>query len=125
MVRGLWTLDKSAQMKTIIITPFFILIVGAGFGQLPTIENASREALLDQALIMQLDSIYQEDQQYRLKMGEIEKVHGLKSKEMQDLWKVISKKDSSNLIQLTSLLDRHGWLGPRSLETRVVQLYFL
>jgi hypothetical protein len=70
------------------------------------------EVNLNKPLARQLDSIYVEDQKYRLMMDNIEKQHGFKSKEMQDLWKVIMKKDSSNLVVITAVLDKYGWLGP-------------
>jgi hypothetical protein len=70
------------------------------------------EINLNRPLANQLDSIYAEDQKYRQMIGDIEKKHGFESKEMQELWKAISKKDSINLIKVTRILDKYGWLGP-------------
>ena len=75
-------------------------------------QNKERaEANLDKPLARRLDSIYVEDQKYRMMIEDVEKKHGFKSKEMQDLWKIIMKKDSGNLIAVTYILDTYGWLG--------------
>ena len=38
--------------------------------------------------------------------------YGGKSKEMDDLWKIIKEKDSVNLIKVKAIIDKYGWLGP-------------
>jgi hypothetical protein len=70
------------------------------------------EEKLNKPLIKQLDSIYNEDQTYRKQIGDIEKKYGRDSKEMKAHWKIISEKDSINLIQVKAILDKYGWLGP-------------
>jgi hypothetical protein len=69
------------------------------------------EANLNKPLVAQLDSIYNEDQKYRLKIDAIEKKYGWESNEMKNHWKIISEKDSTNLIKVKSILDKYGWLG--------------
>lgn len=69
------------------------------------------EVNLNRPLARELDSIYTEDQKYRQKIAEVEKEHGFQSPQMQDLWKVIMKRDSANLIRVTAILDQYGWLG--------------
>ena len=69
------------------------------------------EANLNKPLVAQLDSIFTEDQKYRLQIDQIEKKYGWESNEMKAHWKIINKKDSINLIKVKSLLDKYGWLG--------------
>ena len=69
------------------------------------------DAKLNKSLIIILDSIYKDDQLYRLKINEIEKNYGLESKEMKTLWATIGLKDSINLIKTKAILDKYGWLG--------------
>ena len=69
------------------------------------------EANFNRPLISQLDSVYTEDQKYRLMISDIEKKYGYESKEMRELWRTMHKKDSINLIIVTSILDKFGWLG--------------
>jgi hypothetical protein len=59
-----------------------------------------QESTLNKELVAILDSIYQEDQNYRLKSEDLEKKYGWDSKEVQDLWKIINIKDSINLIKV-------------------------
>jgi hypothetical protein len=70
------------------------------------------EANLNKPLAGKLDSIYVEDQKYRQQISGIEKKYGWESKEMRDHWKIINEKDSINLIEVKSILDKYGWLGP-------------
>ena len=69
------------------------------------------EIKLNKSLVKQLDSIYTEDQKYRLQINEIEKKYGIKSAEMQVQWKIIKAKDSINLAKVKAILDEYGWLG--------------
>jgi len=69
------------------------------------------EANLNKPLAMQLDSIYTEDQKYRLMNDEYLEKYGRESEEMRELWKTIEEKDSVNLIKVKSILDNYGWLG--------------
>lgn len=65
----------------------------------------------DRPLIAKLDSIYDEDQKYRIELDSIEKKHGRDSKQVKKQWKIINEKDSLNLIEVTKILDERGWLG--------------
>jgi hypothetical protein len=69
------------------------------------------EANLNKPLVAKLDSIYKDDQSYRVQSQELQKKYGWDSKEIKDLWKIIQVKDSLNLIQVKTILDTHGWLG--------------
>ncbi len=69
------------------------------------------EKNLDKALAARLDSIYDDDQISRKQINEIETKFGWDSKELKDHWKVISEKDSINLIKVQNILDTRGWLG--------------
>jgi hypothetical protein len=69
------------------------------------------EANLNKPLIAALDSIYTEDQKYRLQIDEIQKKYGWESNEMIAHWKIINEKDSINLIKIKLILDKYGWLG--------------
>jgi hypothetical protein len=70
------------------------------------------EANLNKPLVAELDAIYEEDQKYRQQMDDVAKKHGWDSKEMKALWKITNEKDSLNLIKVTAILDKYGWLGP-------------
>lgn len=69
------------------------------------------EAKLDKKLVAKLDTIFQEDQNYRQQIKGIEEKYGRDSKELKAHWKVINKADSINLIKITKILDKYGWLG--------------
>lgn len=67
---------------------------------------------LDKELVAILDTVYREDQKYRMQLSSIEEKYGRDSKELKDHWKLISDKDSVNLLRVKKILDERGWLGP-------------
>jgi len=69
------------------------------------------EVNLDKQLVVVLDTIYKEDQEYRQQINEIGEKYGWESDEVKDHWKIISEKDSINLIKVKTILDERGWLG--------------
>ena len=83
------------------------------------------EVNLNKPLVAQLDSIYTDDQNYRLQIAEIEKKYGWESNEMKAHWKIIHEKDSINAIKVRYLLDKYGWLGPDDVGEQGNQTLFL
>lgn len=69
------------------------------------------EVNFNKPLVAELDSIYADDQKYRLQISDIEKKFGWESNEMRVHWKIINEKDHINLIKVKALLDKYGWLG--------------
>jgi hypothetical protein len=80
---------------------------------------------IDKPLAELLNSIYEEDQKYRIQLDEIEKEHGWNSEEVQAHWKIINEKDSMNLIKVKRILDERGWLGPQVVGDRGNSTLFL
>jgi hypothetical protein len=80
---------------------------------------------LNKPLASMLDSIYEEDQKYRMQLDGIGTKYGWKSKEINDLWKIIGVKDSINLIKVMAVLDKYGWLGPEVIGGTGNQTLFL
>jgi len=62
-----------------------------------------------QDLEKQLDSIYSDDQKYRLQLNDIEKKYGAGSKELKECWQIIREKDSVNIIKVRAIIDQYGW----------------
>ena len=70
------------------------------------------EANYDKPLVAMLDTIYQEDQQYRLQMDSVQNEYGFESEEMRELIQTMNEKDSINLVKVENILEGRGWLGP-------------
>jgi hypothetical protein len=66
---------------------------------------------LNKPLAQELDTIYKYDQQHRQMLDEIQTKYGYDSKEWEAHWKIINENDSLNLIQVTAIIDKNGWLG--------------
>ncbi len=60
----------------------------------------------------ELEAIYEDDQKYRLMLEDVEQKYGRESAELQRLWGTINEKDSVNLLKVSAIIDRYGWLGP-------------
>lgn len=66
---------------------------------------------MDWELKKQLDSIYEIDQKLRQQYPEMSAKYESDSKEMKAFWDQIRKDDSLNVIEVSKILDSHGWLG--------------
>jgi hypothetical protein len=100
--------------KSIVFISIFFLSITFVFGQPVSQVKQNKdngEISYNKPLAALLDSIFEEDQQYRVQSNELEGRYGWGSKEMRDLWKIINKRDSSNLVVVKSILDKTGWLG--------------
>jgi hypothetical protein len=84
-----------------------------------------KEENLNKPLVAMLDTVMMTDQKPRMQIDEIEKKYGRDSKEMREHWALIQKNDSVNLIKVTSILDKHGWLGADVIGTEGNQALFL
>ncbi|MBS1771708.1 MAG: hypothetical protein JST82_02520 [Bacteroidetes bacterium] len=62
-------------------------------------------------LVEQLDTIFREDQQYRMRFEMTANKYGSESKEMQDLIKTATKSDELNIKKVIAILDKYGWPG--------------
>lgn len=62
-------------------------------------------------LIVLLDSIFYEDQNYRIQLDSVANQYGSKSQEFRNHWRLIHEKDSLNRIQVSKILDEKGWLS--------------
>ena len=68
-----------------------------------------------QQLIISLDSIYKEDQRYRVQADSLQRLNKWNDPALADCWKKMAAIDSSNVIAITQIIDKYGWPG----KTRV------
>lgn len=83
------------------------------------------EAGYDKNLQERLLIIYDEDQKYRARIVELNEKRGYDSLEIKELWKIVSEKDSINLIQVKSILDHYGWVGADQVGQKANSALFL
>jgi hypothetical protein len=89
-------------------------------------ENSDKiEAKINRPVKEILDSIHNEDQNYRIQIDYIENKYGRKSKAMDSLWRIIRDKDSSNLITVAKIIDKYGWLGADEVGQKANSTLFL
>jgi hypothetical protein len=93
--------------------------------EIVTLNKEKSEANLDKSLVTLLDTIYQEDEKYRRQIKEIDQKYGWDSDEMKAHWKIITEKDSINLIIIEKILDDRGWLGPDIIGNQGASTLFL
>ncbi len=74
-------------------------------------EKTKIEANYDIPLKEKLEKILQSDQGIRQQWNKAEKEFGIESKQADSISKIMHYTDSLNLIEITSILDQHGWLG--------------
>ena len=79
----------------------------------------------DKPLQKQLLQIYQEDQEARLYLNELEKKYGHNSKEVEVQWESIDKNDKENIVKIEAILQQHGWVGPDKVGSKASDAIFL
>lgn len=75
------------------------------------------ESKLNRSLMIELDSIYTSDQKNRSLQNSIEQ-NGSKTQESLELQKQINLRDSLNVLKVTSIIDKYGWLGTETVGNR-------
>jgi len=65
-----------------------------------------------------LEAIYETDQAPRAAIDTIAQKFGHNSEQMRNLWKRIHTLDSINLLKVSALLDRYGWLSEEEVSAR-------
>ncbi|AXO79244.1 hypothetical protein DZC78_02230 [Olleya aquimaris] len=58
-----------------------------------------------------LDIVYEDDQSLRKKYQKVEKEFGWNSQQAKDLWAKQEMLDSINIVKVTAIIDKYGWLG--------------
>ena len=81
-------------------------------------------AKVNKELSAKMDSLYSEDQKYRLELTNMEK-SGASRQKLDSIRNIIKKKDVSNLIMVTSLIDKQGWLDAQEVGFQGTQALFL
>ena len=79
----------------------------------------------DPALAAHLDTVYQDDQVYRLQMKAIIANHGWESQEWKIMQGQMAEKDAVNQTKVTKILDARGWLGADVVGQQGNQAIFL
>lgn len=90
---------------------FLLLLLGntAVFAQ-QNYDKPTKSNLLKN-ITAQLETIYSDDQKYREESQRIGEKLGNESKEYQAIWDTIHKYDSINIIKVSNIIDKYGWLG--------------
>lgn len=71
----------------------------------------SKEAKFNKPLMRLLDSVLLDDQTLRRQVKATEELYGAQSKELEQLWETIERKDSINCVKVSRIIDTYGWLG--------------
>jgi hypothetical protein len=85
----------------------------------------AREAKYDKPLQTKLLALFEEDQTIRREYIKAQKDYGNQSKIVDSLGKVMMRKDSINLGQVTEILDKYGWVGVDKVGGQANQTLFL
>lgn len=72
-----------------------------------------------------LDSIHVEDQKHRVEIEAINQEFGWDSDEMRNHWNIMGKTDSSNLVIVEQILEKHGWLSSEEIGHTANSTLFL
>lgn len=76
------------------------------------------------ALLPLLDTIYKDDQTYRIELGKLAK-NNASQKTLDSVKNIIKQKDEINLGKVNKIIKKHGWLGPQEVGMNGSQGIFL
>ena len=76
-----------------------------------TKNKEAAEANYIKPVVAILDTVYTEDQRYRMDIVKLIKDSGMSSHIVQERLRLMDEADSVNLVQVTKILDEFGWLG--------------
>jgi len=93
--------------KITILTILGYFIFNYSFGQ--QIEKNTPN--IDKQIVAILDTIYEDDKEYRTQINDIAKEYGWQSNELKELVRLMKEQYSVNTIKVRKILDEHGWLG--------------
>ena len=93
--------------KLLFLSSVILFACSCGSHQPAEKRNTSRDSI-----VAVLDTVSQQDQDGRLKIMDTIKKYGNNSDPVNNLWKTINTLDSIDVIKVTSILDKYGWLGP-------------
>jgi hypothetical protein len=100
-------------------------ILPAFFCSLFCIGNAQEKKSLD-SLNALLEAVYRSDQQPRETLDSLEQKFSFDSPQVQEQWRKIHYVDSINLLTVSSVLNKYGWLGmPQLSETAADAIFFV
>ncbi|MET3126794.1 hypothetical protein ABID42_001896 [Arcicella rosea] len=88
-------------------------------------ELDKKEANYDKPLQAKLLAIYDDDQLIRQQFITAQKEFGYDSKKVDSLGTIMMLKDSINLMKVTEILDKYGWLGVDKIGGQANQTLFL
>ncbi|HOX81394.1 MAG TPA: hypothetical protein PLJ60_03475 [Chryseolinea sp.] len=88
-------------------------------------EVDKREANYDKPLQAELVGIFNDDQVIRRQFISAQKEFGYQSKQVDSLGKIMMYIDSVNLIKVSKILDKHGWVGADKIGGQANQTLFL
>jgi hypothetical protein len=72
---------------------------------------AQAEAKLNQPLKRELAEIMESDQGLRRQIAPTQEKYGLKSPQLDSLWRQMQRADARNLPRVTAIIDQYGWPG--------------
>lgn len=88
-------------------------------------EVDKKEANYDKPLQTTLLAIYDDDQLIRQQFISAQKEFGHENKKVDSLGMIMILKDSINLVKVTEILDKHGWVGIDKIGGQANQTLFL
>lgn len=80
---------------------------------------------VNKELKAKMDSLYQEDQQYRMEYVKLARSGSASKKSIDSVKAIMHLKDSANLVIAEQLIAKYGWLGAQEIGMQGTQALFL
>ncbi|MEH6306934.1 DUF6624 domain-containing protein [Olivibacter sp. CPCC 100613] len=110
---------------------YLLLLISLFFcscGESVTEKKSSRTVLTEeskQELIKELEQIFDDDQNDRVKVMSIINDEGMESPRVKELGQKIAKTDSVNILRVKEIIKQYGWLGQNTVGEKASDALFL
>jgi len=118
----IWNHNHPHKMKQIFLALSLVFLTNLSFAQVNTFSIDSSK--LNKPLMLVLDTIYKADQGSRYRAQDLSKGKATTA-QVDSAIKAAHIADSLNIIKVTQIIDKYGWLGPQDVGINGSQALFL
>ena len=111
----LYSKMASKALPVLLLSILYTTVSCSGQGGTGKKAPKGKQSTLYDSITFELYKIEADDERYRNQMEETRRQYGGDSKEWKALMKKMQTADSINLLKVTAIIDRYGWLGPDSI----------
>lgn len=118
----IWAYDPLMRKLLLLL---FLCLSAVAWSQDSAVAKKDTPWVLYHSIEARLDTVYGDDQSGRQMIETMQKKYGMRSRQLDSLYKAMGKKDSINRIKVKGILGQYGWLGINEIGEKANLAIFL